>query len=67
MIDELNFLPEDTGGGIIDIAKQAALDNAAKIAKEALQAVDKTGVITSQLTEGDLIEIGTGIQENDTD
>jgi len=67
MVDELNFLPEDTGGGIIEIVKQAALDNAAKIAKEALQAVDKTGVITSQLTEGDLIEIGTGIQEKDTD
>ena len=63
MADELSFIPEDTGGGVIDIAKQIALNKAAQIAKKTLQEVDKTGVITSQLTEGDLIEIGTGIQE----
>ena len=65
MADELSFIPEDTGGGVIDIAKQIALNKAAQIAKKTLQEVDKTGVITSQLTEGDLIEIGTGIQEGD--
>ena len=65
MADELSFIPEDTGGGVIDIAKQIALNKAAQIAKRTLQEVDKTGVITSQLTEGDLIEIGTGIQEGD--
>ena len=67
MADELSLLPEDTGGGVIDIAKKIALNKAAQIAKEALQAVDKTGVITSQLTEDDLIEIGTGIQKGDKD
>lgn len=67
MADELSFIPEDTGGGVIDIAKKIALEKTAQIAKVALQEVDKTGVITSQLTEGDLIEIGTGIQEKDTD
>ena len=67
MADELSFIPEDTGGGVIDIAKKIALDKAAQIAKEALQTVDKTGVITSQLTPDDLIEIGTGIQEGDKD
>ena len=67
MADELSFIPEDTGGGVIGIAKKIALEKAAQIAKEALQTVDKTGVITSQLTEGDLIEIGTGIQEGDKD
>ena len=65
MADELNLMPEDTGGGVIDIAKQIALNKAAQIAKKTLQEVDKTGVITSQLTEGDLVEIGTGIQEGD--
>ena len=67
MADELNFLPEDTGGGIIEIGKQEALNKLAQLAKKTLQAVDKTGVITSQITEDDLIEIGTGIQEGDKD
>ena len=67
MVDELNFLPEDTGGGIIEIGKQEALNKLAQLAKKTLQAVDKTGVITSQITEDDLIEIGTGIKEKDPD